>query len=61
MTDACVFCETEANSLDDWYCNFSMTPDGKIAIIEVVCPWCIKDLHKIKFRGLEQYNLDKKP
>jgi len=40
MTDACIVCETEPIDDSDWYrCESTM---------EVVCPWCVKDMHNIK-------------
>ena len=40
MTDSCIVCETEPIDDSDWYrCE---------SIMEVVCPWCVKDMHNIK-------------
>ena len=42
MADACIFCLTEAVSLDDWYLKIQEA-HGKIAVIECICPWCVKE------------------
>ena len=47
MTDTCIICETDAISLDDWYLQIK-SAHGKIAVIECICPWCVKDMIKIK-------------
>lgn len=47
MTDSCLICQTEAISLDDWYLKGIITR-GKAAVIECICPWCVKDIHTIK-------------
>lgn len=47
MTDACIICQTEAVCLDDWYLK-TEPAHGKIAIIECVCPWCVRDFIKIR-------------
>ena len=43
MTDFCILCLTEAVSLDDWYLK-TEPAHGKTAIMECICPWCIKEL-----------------
>ena len=40
MSDACIICECEAVDTEEWFFNKK--------IHEFVCPWCIKDMHKIK-------------
>lgn len=40
MSDFCIICLTEAVTTEDWYYNKKST--------EFVCPWCVKDNHKIK-------------
>lgn len=47
MTDACIICETEAICLDDWYVQFELV-HGLVAIIECVCPWCVKEYIQIR-------------
>lgn len=43
MTDFCKVCLTEAVILDDWYL-ITKQSHGKTAIIECVCPWCVKEM-----------------
>jgi len=43
LSDFCIFCLTEAVSLDDWYLKTKQA-HGKTAIIECICPWCVNDL-----------------
>ena len=52
MTDSCIICETDADNLDDWYVQFEMS-HGLVAIIECVCPWCVKDMYEIRKRVLK--------
>lgn len=47
MGDSCIICECEAVSLDDWFLKIEEA-HGKIAVIECVCPWCVKDMWKIQ-------------
>lgn len=44
MTDACKICETEAIELDEWFLRINIQKDGKIAIVECICPWCVKEM-----------------
>lgn len=43
MTDFCILCLTEAVSLDDWYVK-TESAHGKIAVIECICPWCVREI-----------------
>ena len=43
MTDACLFCETEDIDLDGWFLKIEPA-HGKIAVIECICPWCVRDI-----------------
>ena len=43
MTYFCIFCLTEAIDVDDWFNKISQS-HGKIAIIESICPWCVKQI-----------------
>lgn len=47
MSDACLICETEAISLDDWYLK-TTSAHGQIVVIECICRWCVKDMHEIR-------------
>jgi len=40
MTDSCLICECEPIEDSDWYrCKKTL---------EVICPWCVNDMIKIK-------------
>ena len=43
MVDFCIFCLNEAVDLDDWFLK-TIIAHGKIAIIECICPWCVKEI-----------------
>ena len=42
MTEACIVCETELGCTDPT--GWLYDPERS----EAICPWCIKDLHKIR-------------
>lgn len=46
MTDSCIICGSDAIELDEWFLKVEMS-HGKIAVIECICPWCVKDAHKV--------------
>lgn len=40
MTDSCLICQTEPIESDDWFLN--------PITLEVICPWCVKDMVTVK-------------
>ncbi len=49
MTDFCEICLTEAVDLDDWFLKVTIS-NGKLAIIECICPWCEKEMISIRLK-----------
>jgi len=47
MTDSCIICQTEAIDLTDWFIK-SYEVYGQTAVIECICPWCVKEVHQIQ-------------
>lgn len=47
MTDTCKWCQIDAINLDGWFLKVELA-HGKIAVIECICPWCIKDVESGK-------------
>jgi len=43
MTDTCLLCETDAVDMDGWFIK-TEPAHGKMAIIECICPWCVKEI-----------------
>ena len=53
MTDTCLICQTDAISLDDWFLKIEEA-HHEIAVIECICPWCVKEMIDIVVERMKE-------